>query len=61
MKWPCERIPRWSDPPIGRWHRAFALLPQIIGDEWVWLEWYWVRTRAGGYFHERTQQKPEGR
>lgn len=25
------------------WRRRFAFLPVLIGDEWVWLERYWIR------------------
>lgn len=25
------------------WRKRFAFFPMKIGDEWVWLEWYWQR------------------
>lgn len=59
MKFPyVNTVPNWSDPPIGQWCRRFAIFPVIIDSHWVWLEWYWSRSRAN-YFHERTQRKPE--
>lgn len=33
---------RWS-LKAPEWERRFAVLPVQIGDEFIWLEWYWAR------------------
>lgn len=39
---------RWPGTSY-RWKRRFALLPVLIDDEWVWLEWYWRMHYGDGY------------
>lgn len=33
---------RWPDR-YHEWRRRFAIVPVLIGDEWVWLEWFWIQ------------------
>jgi hypothetical protein len=43
MKWRGETLPQW-EARTGRWHEAFALLPeQMDCGAWVWLERYETR------------------
>lgn len=58
MRWKYTPCPSWSDPPVGQWRRRFAVMPVICEDSWIWLEWYWGRSRAGGFYHERQLKKP---
>jgi hypothetical protein len=47
---------RW--PAIHReWKRRFAWFPQIIGDEWVWLEHYEVKDEEIGWGCVRTTSR----
>jgi hypothetical protein len=34
---------KWQLRDPYEWRRAFALIPVLVGDALVWLEWYWVR------------------
>jgi hypothetical protein len=31
---------RWAPKAEDRWRRRFAFFPVLIGDQWVWLEWF---------------------
>lgn len=42
----------------GGWRKRFAFFPIEIGDETIWLEWYWSRFE-GLYFNvRRIEDKP---
>lgn len=32
---------RWTNR--AKWKRRFSLIPVLFGDQWIWLEWYWIR------------------
>lgn len=31
---------RWKTEKAREWYRVFAYMPVVVGDEWVWWEWY---------------------
>lgn len=33
-----------------RWYLWFALFPVLVGDTWVWLEWYQYKFCGGGVY-----------
>lgn len=47
---------RWRDRSF-EWKRRFAFIPHLIGDEWVWLEWYWRMHYGDGW--AVSLEKPE--
>lgn len=49
---------RWTVPQ-KTWHRRFALLPFKLGDQWVWLEWFWSAWHAEGILVDLGPEDPD--
>lgn len=38
---------KFREKGFCRWKRRYAIVPTLIEENYVWLEWYWVRNSMG--------------
>jgi len=48
---------RWKNTSWD-WKRKFAILPVNVGDQWIWLEFYWSKFCGDYYSVSLEKEKP---
>ena len=48
---------RWKNTSWD-WKRKFAILPVNVGDQWIWLEFYWSKFQGDYYNVSLGKEKP---